>query len=67
MSRIFIVDEKTKEEIMLFSNTWTNEFPRLITRVTRRTDGYNIIIEGTENDISEFINKLTDNGVTLNR
>ena len=66
MKRIFIVDEDTKEEILRFSKTWTNEFPRLITNFTRTTNGYNIIIEGTENDISEFVNKLIDNGVTIN-
>ncbi len=67
MNRKFIVDEDTKTEIILLNKTWKNEFPRVITKVTRSTDGYNFTIEGTENDVSEFINKLTDSGVVLNR
>ena len=67
MNRNFIVNEETKTEIILLIKTLKNEFPRVLTRVTRSTVGYNVTIEGTDNDISKFINKLTDSGVVLNK
>jgi hypothetical protein len=65
MERIFIVNNETKEQILHFCKIWTNEFPRVRTKINVRTDGYSIIIDGLEEDVSEFINKLHNNGVTL--
>lgn len=65
MGRMFIVDDETKEEILIFNKTRTKEFPRILVRVNQRIDGYSIFIDGPEEDISEFVSKLQDAGVHL--
>jgi hypothetical protein len=65
MKRFFIVNDETKKEILHFTKAWTHEFPRVIVQITGRTDGYLITIDGPEEEVSEFISKLNDNGVEL--
>ena len=65
MKRRFIVSDETKEEVLSLTKAWTHEFPRVIVQITGRTDGYSVTIDGSEGDVSEFISKLHDNGVTI--
>ena len=65
MNRIFIVNEETQKQILSLNKAWANEFPRVGVQINRRTDGYSIIIDGPENEASEYINRLLDNDIEL--
>lgn len=66
MNRIFIVNEETQKQIVSLNRAWTNDFPRVGVQINRRTEGYSIIIDGPENEASEYIKRLLDNDIELN-
>lgn len=65
MEKYYLVNENIKNEINSLNKTLTNEFPRVILRFNRRTDGYSLTISGTDDDVTRFINRLSENGVVF--
>lgn len=65
MNRIFGVNEETQKQILSLNKAWTNEFSGAGVQINRRADGYSIIIDGPENEVSEYIDRLLDNGIEL--
>ena len=65
MEKYFIVTEDTKNELLSLDKKLTNEFPRVILKINGRTDGWSLVISGTDDDVTRYIDRLRDNDIIL--